>query len=142
MTPAEILAALPEGTPAEALATIVALDAAHQLYSTRVALLAIAIAAGATPADLDRLADAVRATRGATIVLPEHRLEGLSRGSGWCRSGRGTTAVWGHRADGGGYRVGAGKWVVGGTDGFSRKGQTDWLVECIQVGESVYTIAN
>lgn len=75
-----------------------------------------------------------------TICLPPHRYEGLSRGRGWARKGRGANAEWGERTDGG-YRVGPGRWTVGGNDGFSRKGEVIWTVEHIRVGEETWTVA-
>jgi len=96
---------------------------------------------GTDRATLVALRDAVRVERrSATIVLPAGRLEGLSRGRGWCRQGRGDAAVWGHRCAGG-YRVGPGAWVVGATDGFSRQSRTDWIVSRLVVGGDVWTIA-
>src|SRR4051812_24609057 len=83
-------------------------------------------------ATFTKLANALRAARKDTVLLPAHRFEGLSRGKGWARKGRGDSAVWGERDDGG-YRVGPGKWTVGGNDGFTRKGQDEWVVAHIQV---------
>jgi hypothetical protein len=60
--------------------------------------------------------------------VPCHRFENLSRGRGWARLGSGKEAVWGERSNGG-YRLRQeGRWVVGGHDGFSRKGETIWTV--------------
>jgi len=77
---------------------------------------------------------------GPTILLPAGRYEGLSRGKGWARQGRGDSATWGEREDAG-YRVGPGKWTVGSNDGFNRKEQTDWLVKHLKVGDKVWTLA-
>lgn len=88
-----------------------------------------------------RIAQALRLARNETITLPAHRFEGLSRGRGWARKGRGGGAVWGERTDGG-YRVGVGRWTVGGSDGFSRKGEDTWTVQHIQVGSATWTVAN
>lgn len=79
--------------------------------------------------------------RGATIILPGHRFENLSRGRGWARQGRGADATWGERVDQG-YRVGPGRWTVGGNDGFSRKGEDVWTVKHLQVGAHVWTVAS
>lgn len=103
--------------------------------------LRLATEAGADMATLTRIAAALRVERKATIVLPMQRLEKLSRGKGWARKGRGDKAVWGERVDGG-YEVGAGRWTVGGSDGFARKGEDVWTVEEIKVGEETWTIAN
>lgn len=92
-------------------------------------------------ATFTRLSNALRVNRGTTIILPAHRYEGLSRGKGWCRRGRGDSASWGERVEGG-YRVEPGRWTVGGSDGFSRKGQDEWTVEHVQVGDEVWTVAN
>lgn len=86
------------------------------------------------------LSNAMRLSRKETIVLPQHRFEGLSRGRGWARKGRGNTAEWGEREDGG-YRVGPGKWVVGGHDGFTRKGSDSWEVSHVRVGDMTWTVA-
>lgn len=107
----------------------------------RIARLAKAIELGATDDVLEALCDATRTAKAATIVLPPHRYEGLSRGKGWARKGRGNTAEWGDRTDGG-YEVGPGRWIVGGNDGFSRKGETPWTVKHVTVGAEIWTIAN
>jgi len=86
------------------------------------------------------LAKALRVARQPTIVLPAQRFENLSRGRGWARKGRGDSAEWGERVQGG-YRVGPGEWTVGGHDGFSRKGQDEWVVEHVKVGGETWTIA-
>lgn len=74
-------------------------------------------------------------------MLPPHRFESLSRGSGWCRKGKGDSATWGERTDGG-YRVGPGRWIVGGNDGFRRKGSDEWTVEHVTVGGQIWTVAS
>lgn len=102
--------------------------------------LTLAVAARASDEALEALCDANRVARGDTIVLPAHRYEGLSRGRGWARKGKGSSAVWGESEDGG-YRVGPGKWIVGGNDGFARKGETDWVVSHVAVGAATWTIA-
>lgn len=109
--------------------------------ASRVERLVEAIELGASDKVLETLRDALRISRRDTIPLPPHHYEGLSRGRGWCRKGRGASAVWGEREDAG-YRVGPGNWIVGGHDGFSRKGQDRWTVEHVQVGEQTWTIAN
>lgn len=108
----------------------------------RLETLGIAAELGADEAVLRVIAEAVRVKRNSsTIVLPAHRYEGLSRGRGWARKGRGNTAEWGERTDDG-YRVGPGRWTVGGHDGFSRKGQTEWSVKHVQVGDQTWTVAS
>lgn len=87
-----------------------------------------------------RISDAMRVAKGATVVLPAHKYEGLSRGRGWARQGRGDRAVWGERVSGG-YRVGVGHWVVGGNDGFKRNGETEWDVSHVTVGTETWTVA-
>lgn len=87
------------------------------------------------------ISDALRCARGATIVLPAHRFENLSRGRGWARKGRGNSAEWGEREENG-YRVGPGRWTVGGNDGFSRKKEDVWTVRHVTVGADTWTIAN
>lgn len=103
--------------------------------------LRIAIDAGASAVTLTELLNAVRVSRKPTIVLPSGRFEGLSRGKGWARKGKGENAQWGERVDKG-YEVGAGRWSVGSSDGFSRKDATDWSVKNIVVGDQTWTIAN
>lgn len=99
-----------------------------------------AIAAGVTDEVLAVLCLADRLSRTGVVVLPYQRYAMLSRGRGWCRRGRGDSAVWGDDT-GKGYRVGPGHWTVGGSDGFSRKGQDEWEVEHVRVGCETWTIA-
>jgi hypothetical protein len=121
---------------------VAALIAGHDVSENRKESLTLAAEAGATVQLLEKLRDAVKLTRNtSTIVLPPHHYEGLSRGRGWCRKGKGDSAQWGDRCDKG-YRVGPGRWVVGGHDGFTRKASTTWDVENITVGGVVWTIAN
>ena len=103
--------------------------------------LARAAALGADRATLEALRDAARLKRAPYIVLPPHRFEGLSRGRGWARSGKGVAAQWGERVDSG-YKVDPGRWCVGGSDGFQRKREDLWIVEHVQVGAETWTIAN
>lgn len=109
--------------------------------ASREITLNLAIELGADQATLETLRDGTQISRGPTAVLSAHRYEGLSRGRGWCRMGRGDNAKWGERTDNG-YRVGPGKWIVGATDGFSRKGSIDWTVKNIKVGDQIWTIAD
>jgi len=103
-------------------------------------MLEVAIALGADLETLEILRDASRISRILTIRLPAHRYEGLSRGRGWARKGRGDSVEWGEKASGG-YRVGPGEWDVGATDGFSRKGSVHYVVSHVQVGPETWTIA-
>ncbi len=128
--------------PAADLAALDALCAAWDVPSSRHATLLRAIALGAGAGALHRLAQAIRVKQGKTIVLPPHRYEGLSRGRGWCRMGRGSSVEWGEREDKGGYRVGPGVWTIGATDGFARKGDDRWTVEHLPVGAETWTIAD
>jgi hypothetical protein len=98
-------------------------------------------AAGASAEVLRRLASATLVAEGETIVLPSLRYESLSRGRGWARRGRGDSVEWGVRVPGG-YRVGPGRWIVGATDGFSRRDSRAWTVAHVAVGESVWTVAS
>ena len=111
------------------------------LSPARLKTLTRAVELGAPPEVLDVLARALLVWRGETIVLPPHRFEALSRGSGWARCGRGDSATWGERVDGG-YRVGPGRWSVGGHDGYSRKKSNDWDVRHVTVGEQTWTVAS
>lgn len=88
-----------------------------------------------------RLGNAMRVARRDTIILPAHRYESLSRGRGWARKGRGHSAQWGERTDKG-YRVGPGRWTVGGSDGYSRKGEDTWTVEHVSVGSETWAVAS
>lgn len=112
-----------------------------EMSSARLAMLEKAIALGAEDAVLEALVDARRTSACATIVLPAHRLENLSRGRGWVRKGKGNSADWGERVDGG-YRVGPGRWTVGGNDGFHRKGEDMWEVKHLTVGPYTWTVAS
>lgn len=88
------------------------------------------------------LANSLRVRRRATMILPAHRLEGMSRGRGWARKGHGDRAVWGEREDGG-YRVSEpGRWIVGGHDGFSRSGENSWDVRHVTVGTETWSVAS
>lgn len=107
----------------------------------RLESLRLADAAGVSDSVFVRIAAALRVARSSTIVLPAHHLEGLSRGRGWARSGSGSSVVWGERDDGG-YRVGTGRWIVGGNDGFRRKGENKWKVEHVDVGGATWTVAS
>lgn len=111
------------------------------LSAPRIESLHLAHAAGVDDDTFVQLAKAARLARKATIVLPAHRFEGLSRGRGWARKGTGDSAVWGERVEGG-YRVGPGRWSVGGHDGFSRKGSETWTVTHIAVGADTWTVAS
>lgn len=110
------------------------------ISAKRIESLTIAIGLGADEATLIELRDAEHLSRTATVRLPAHRLEGMSRGRGWARMGRGDSAVWGERVDGG-YRVGPGRWTVGGNDGFNRKGSNEYTARHIAVGDQTWTIA-
>lgn len=107
----------------------------------RLESLRLAAEAGVSDELFVLLAEATKLFRGPKATLPAHRFEGLSRGRGWCRKGKGTNAEWGSRGDHG-YTVGAGRWVVGGSDGFSRKKEDIWDVVHVQVGDKTWTIAN
>lgn len=107
----------------------------------RKARLTRAVELDATDAALQAICGANRTSDKPTIVLPRHRLENLSRGKGWCRKGRGNNVTWGERVDGG-YEVGPGKWTVGGSDGYSRKGEITWDVSNVTVGSEIWTVAS
>lgn len=100
-----------------------------------------AVELGADDDTLVALCDALRVSRSDSIVLPAHRLENLSRGRGWARKGSRDSAVWGERTDKG-YRVGPGRWTVGGNDGFRRKGEDTWTVAHVPVGPQTWTVAS
>jgi hypothetical protein len=121
--------------------TIDSLIEGHEVSDVRRGTLSRAIELGADDTTLTTLRDAVRVSRKSTIVLPANRLEGLSRGRGWARKGKGASAVWGERVDGG-YEVGPGRWNVGASDGFTRKKSNDWQVKNIAVGGETWTIAD
>jgi hypothetical protein len=104
---------------------------AEQIGDGRCRALLLAASRGATPQDLRDIAEAVRVSTGDGVTVPHHHYETLSRGRGWARLGRGERAVWGERVEGG-YRLRlAGRWVIGGHDGFSRRGETTWDVAVV-----------
>jgi hypothetical protein len=113
----------------------------HEVSDERKETLQRAIEIGADDKTLEMLRDATRVAQRETIVLPSHKYENLSRGRGWARKGKGDRVTWGEREDGG-YRVGPGRWSVGSTDGFNRKGSTEWTVEHVQVGSETWTVAS
>lgn len=125
---------------AETLSERIARLAPGEDCADRMDILADAADAGVSDADLAKMAKAPRIAEGDRITLPRHKLENLSRGKGWARCGSGRSAEWGQRcADG--YRVGPGFWVVGGSDGYTRKGEITWDVTHIRAGGKVWTIA-
>lgn len=114
----------------------------HEITDSRKETLTMAADAGASIEQLEILRDAMRVRRkGDTIILPRHHYESCSRGRGWARKGKGSNAEWGERVDGG-YRVGPGRWVVGGHDGFRRKDADTWEVSHITIGDHIWTIAS
>jgi hypothetical protein len=118
------------------------LTGCEPLTDTRIETLIRAIELDACRETLFALRDAVRVSRKATILLPQHRFEGLSRGRGWCRRIGSEPTEWGVRF-GDQYRVEtAGCWSVGATDGFSRKGAHEWTVAHLRCGEETWTIAS
>lgn len=126
------------------LAPAVDLDAlceGHKVSDVRRERLAEAIRLGASEAVLVTLRDANRTSTTTTITLPEGRYSHCSRAKGWCRKGRGTSAEWGERVDGG-YRVGPGKWLVCSSDGFRREERLEWLVREVQVGTATWLVAD
>lgn len=102
----------------------------------------IAASRGAAPVTLKKIGEANRLARKKGIVLPPHRYESLSRGSGWCRKGCGKDAVWGTRTPEGYFVDTPGTWTVGASDGYNRKATETWKVEFVQVGDETWTIAN
>lgn len=108
--------------------------------SRRMDMLSEAHAAGVSDKTFSAISDALRAEPRGAVVIPVHDYESTGRGRGWARQGEGAKAKWGKRVSGG-YEVGPGTWIVGGDDGFKRKGQHTWKVEHVQVGPSTWTIA-
>lgn len=111
------------------------------LTESRKESLHLALDLGADDETMTVLAEALRVSRKSTAVIPANRLEGLSRGKGWCRKGRGDSAEWGERTDNG-YRVGPGRWLVHGSDGFRRTDEETWTVKHIAVGDQIWTVAS
>ena len=103
--------------------------------------LTIAHEAGVDDSTLGVLARTLRLSREDRITLPFHHYETLSRGKGWARKGSGKHVEWGERVKDG-YCVGPGIWTIGGNDGFTRKGETEWVVKAVQVGAAIWTIAD
>jgi hypothetical protein len=91
-----------------------------------------AAATSPKPAEIRKLAKANRIGTSDGITLPEGRYGNLSRGKSWCRLGSGSSAQW-INADNGHRVTEPGKYVVGSSDGFSRKEQTPWTV-CVCCG--------
>ena len=114
-----------------------------QCTESRRESLRIALGLGADPRTLENIRESRRVSRHDYIILPAGRFEGMSRGKGWARLGRGAAATWGERGDDGGYvcRV-PGRWTVGSNDGFQRKEETVWKVAHIKVGDQTWTIAD
>jgi hypothetical protein len=133
----------PEALLAQKLAALIELRSAEgkPANPSREATLTAAIKLGASAAALRSIALSRLVSKSLTIALPPHRYEGLSRGKGWARKGSGDSVVWGEKAREG-YLVGPGRWVVGGNDGFNRKGENHWEVEHVQVGSSIWTVAD
>jgi hypothetical protein len=122
-----------EGIRARAIQIAVAITS-ETITPLRAGRLIFCAAAGLSPSDIKKIAEANRtsALDAIGIILPAGRLENLSRGKGWCRLGSGSNVTWADRAECGGYMVSTpGKWTVGSTDGFSRKDQTSWDVRKI-----------
>lgn len=113
----------------------------EQLPESLVDLYRAAHEAGVSDEVFGRIVRAMRVARGESVVLPAGKYEGLSRGRGWARQGHGSSAVWGER-ESTGYRVGAGRWSVGSTDGFKRKDEVLWTVSHVTVGAETWTIAD
>lgn len=131
-----------DAAPVETVTARIARLVDGTISSGRIESLTLAHAAGVDDDTFFSIAAAERVQRDATTIgLPQHKLAQLSRGKGWCRQGRGDSAIWGEIVDGK-YRVGPGKWTVGGSDGFARKGQIEWTVEHITVGGKTWTIAD
>jgi hypothetical protein len=109
----------------------------------RTEILASAHGLGVDDATFKKLAESTRINRAEEITLPSHRHETLSRGSGWAtNSDIGVTLRSRESTKGAGYRVPPGKWSVGASDGYQRKGATDWTVEHVTVGPHTWTVAN
>ena len=119
----------------------IVLEAGRAVSEVRLESLRKAIKLGATHEVLVMLATALRVGRKETVFLPAGRHEHLSRGSGWCRKGRGSDAVWGAR-EAPGYRCGPGRWIVGSSDGFHRNAEETYTARHVQVGGETWTIAN
>jgi hypothetical protein len=106
-----------------------------------------AIELGASDEILTAIMDAVRVNRNASwIALPPHHYESLSRGRGWCghlgRRTRGSFDRFAEEVDGQ-YRADEpGRWRVGASDGFTRKGAVDWVVAHVVVGDQTWTVAS
>jgi hypothetical protein len=152
-TPDEAIAAMAEQAGADVDAsdlevreTETAMARADRLGATVPESISEAVATahevGISDDDFIALCLARRFARKTTVVLPQGHLEGLSRGKGWCRKGKGDSAEWGEREGAKGYRVGPGDWVVGHSDGFSRKRQDRWRVRHITVGGETWTVAD
>jgi hypothetical protein len=112
------------------------------MTDTRRETLAVASDMGADAATLETIASATRVSRTTTIYLPPFRPEGLSRGHGGCRHGRGVSAIWAERTDRGYVVERKGMWSVGATDGFNRRAGRSWVVSHVTVGSEIWTVAS
>lgn len=130
----------PQRTPETVEARIARLGIT-EISEKRLASLAKAHGVGVSDETFRVLGEALRVSERDAVLIPCHRFENLSRGRGWARKGSGDNAEWGEREKGG-YRVGPGRWTVGGSDGFSRKGSDSWTVEHVQVGAETWTVAS
>lgn len=128
-------------TSIETVAARIARLGLEGLSDRRTETLATAHEAGVTDEGFVAIARTKRVSQKPTIILPAGRYEGLSRGRGWARQGRGDSATWGEREERG-YRVGPGRWTVGSSDGFDRKSSDIWTVTHVTVGDRIWTIAS
>ena len=96
---------------------------------------------GADDATFVRLHGASRVGSAKSVTLAPGRYDHCSRGKGWARLGSGYDAQWGEATDGGYLVTQTGSWVVGSSDGFSRKDQRTDKVSLVQVGTAKWFIA-
>jgi hypothetical protein len=81
------------------------------------------------------IADCELIAVGDKIKLPQGRFGHTSRGKSWIKVSGGRDNFLDS------YTVGAGKYTVGSSDGYTRKEKIEWKVENIQVGNEVWTVA-
>jgi len=92
-------------------------------------------------ATFEKIASALIISKEDSILLPPGRYDHCSRGKGWCRKGRGDSAMWGEQHKNGYVVHFPGLWVIGSSDGFKRKNETKWQVSEVTVGSATWMLA-
>jgi len=101
--------------------------------------LKLAFELGATEKTCRKILTAAKVARDGGTISIATRYGSLSRGKCWGRNKK--TDEWADKSDGTVYLT-PGRWMVGSSDGFSRKEKAAWKVEKVSVGEQEWLIAN